>query len=73
MNNFTKEELYEISNSLGWMIDIVGDAHFALELRDKVERMINNYCEHDFQLDWFDGPGGTYKCTKCNEISNDPT
>ena len=45
MNDFTKEELYEISNGLGWMIDIVGDAHFALELRDKVEVMINDYCD----------------------------
>lgn len=46
MNSFTKEELEEIGYGLGWMIDAIGDAPLTSELRDKVQAMIDNYCEH---------------------------
>jgi len=41
MNDFTKEDLQDIANALeNWVPDHIG-------LRDKIQSMIDSYCEHD--------------------------
>lgn len=39
MNEFTKEEL----NYMEWAI---GEVNYSHQLRDKIQSMIDNYCEH---------------------------
>lgn len=49
MNDFTKEELETIYLDMNHTILKYGKenvASFYLQLRDKVEKMIDNYCEH---------------------------
>ncbi len=58
MNDFTKEELKELNNGLGWAISEGGDCNLTHLLRDKLQNMIDNYCEHE----WINA---TY-CEKCN-------
>jgi len=50
MNDFTKEELKSIYLDMNYNILKAGKNNvdqFYLKLRDKVEAMINNYCEHE--------------------------
>lgn len=46
MNDFTKEELEKIINSFDW---IEGETSWDWEhpLRNKIQSMIDNYCEHE--------------------------
>ena len=62
MNDFTKEELeklrYAITN-----YDYCDD-----KLNDKIQSMIDNYCEHEFDMtDWVNDSSGCrwYECKKC--------
>ena len=53
MNDFTKEELETIFLDMNHNILKYGKENidpFYLNLRDKVEVMIDNYCEHEFQI-----------------------
>lgn len=45
MNDFTKEELQEIINSFDW-IESETSWDWKIQLRNKIQSMINNYCEH---------------------------
>jgi hypothetical protein len=46
MNDFTKEELEELIQGITWWLD--GDAcDFNEKLIEKIQSMIENYCEHD--------------------------
>ena len=68
MNNFTKEELKFISDYIYLGVRDKKNHELLMRLDGKLQSLIDNYCEHDFQLAWFDGPGGTYKCKKCGEF-----
>jgi hypothetical protein len=63
MSNFTKDELEDILLYLKHPMWVDSQRLIA-----KLQSLIDNYCEHDVQLAWFDGPGGTYKCKKCGEF-----
>lgn len=69
MNDFTKEELAIIDQSLNVAIN-EGAQFYATErinLRLKIQIMINNYCDHNFQEVCNER---TYsRCTKCQEES----
>lgn len=63
MNNFTKEELERILEGVTWWLD--GDnALYCEQLIDKIQSMIDNYCEHT----WTDGSGNIIICNKCHFI-----
>ena len=54
MNDFTKEELKSIYLDMNYNILKAGKNNvdqFYLKLRDKVEAMINNFCEHEIEDD----------------------
>jgi len=62
MNDFTKEELEDIRNSLGiWIRSENANPQSIISLRDKIQSMIDNYCEHM----WTDGSGNNIFCAKC--------
>lgn len=64
MNNFTKEELMNILYSLEHLYEPTFDLSKIYLLRNKVESMIDNYCEHDDsggEVDIF-----VYTCSNCN-------
>jgi hypothetical protein len=69
MNDFTKEELEEISSAMSWMENeqsgLVEDNVIKLwhAIDSKLEKLIDNYCAHDGEI------GKDYpaeKCLKCN-------
>jgi hypothetical protein len=71
MNDFTKDELETIYLDMNHSVLKYGKenvAPFYLELRDKVEKMIDNYCEHE---QCGDGSGLEQVCFKCNKSSNE--
>lgn len=59
MNDFTKEELENILNG---NIEIYPHSH--MDLRNKIQSMIDNYCDHQFLLK---GKGAQVytQCEKC--------
>lgn len=70
MNEFTKEELFYLSEGLSI---ISQRCDMSLEIKaklnslfDKLHLMIDNYCEHD-PRDTF-GPIGMYHCPECGEM-----
>jgi hypothetical protein len=67
MNDFTKEDLLIIYLDMCTYVEqkkILKESHTHKELRLKVQSMIDNYCEHDFQaLTSFRDI-----CSKCGEI-----
>lgn len=71
MNDFTKKELEEIIESFDW---IEGETSWDWkhELRNKIQSMIENYCEHE----WHKGThlfNDVYciKCSKHFEVKHD--
>lgn len=68
MNDFTKEELKSIYLDMNYNILKAGKNNvdqFYLKLRDKVEAMINNFCEHTYVFRCHDD---TIYCPKCGEL-----
>lgn len=67
MNEFTKEELQEIvdmANDINNGSQAHGlELHF--ELRDKIQSMIDNYCEHEKVVPNYDCKT---QCDKCGRI-----
>ena len=69
MNEFTKEELEELL----WCCE--GEMHddhpvedYKIRLHAKIQSMIDNYCEHEFDItDWVNDSSGCrwYECKKC--------
>jgi type IV secretory pathway VirB4 component len=56
MNDFTKEELERILEGVSWWLD--GDnALYSEALINKIQSMIDNYCEHEYLI--------TYACEAC--------
>lgn len=79
MNEFTKEELEQLSidmtaNILKFGRNGCSEEYIAL--RDKIQSMIDNYCDHEWDdqcsPECYDGccGGGLYniKCEKCGEF-----
>ena len=64
MNEFTKEELYEIKKCISYFDEyrIIGFHH---NLLDKTQSMIDNYCEHEWRC--WDDEHNTRECIKCDE------
>lgn len=56
MNDFTKEELLMILDDVSSSINRSGgrDTDFYKSLRDKIQSLIDNYCEHDESIEIID-------------------
>jgi hypothetical protein len=69
MNDFTKEELavmhLAIIRDMDQFSHILKSSPSMLKLRDKLESMINNHCEH--QKIKFDGDGYGCSCKNCDK------
>ena len=65
MNDFTKEELEYMADCIEGEIKYYGADHVGHAARDKLQSMIDNYCEHEWKLT-FSGSiiKGIY-CQKC--------
>jgi hypothetical protein len=61
-NDFTLYELYELSRMIDHGFQCRGDKD-ELGLINKLDKMIANYCEHDFQNTWNERE--VWKCTIC--------
>jgi hypothetical protein len=46
MNDFTKEELENIHNSIVMMVNLHDAPDEFFDLRDKIQSLIDNYCDH---------------------------
>lgn len=61
MNDFTKEELNELLDCIGWKL---GEGHrnpnITFSLEKKIQSMIDNYCEHK-------NIAPEYSCIMCYE------
>ena len=62
MNDFTKEELEEIYDSIMCYTEPTND-----DLLTKIQTMINNYCEHDWDNSCCGCSMQSIYCTKCNK------
>ncbi len=64
MNDFTKEELKEL---ILFVDGGIRHATHAVELRNKLQSMIDNYCDHIwiFHLKL---PGSSIECRKCQKV-----
>lgn len=73
MNEFTKEELKEIKYGICHLISEGScDSQWNNDvkiLKEKIQSMIENYCEHSLALLW-DHNGRTLKCLKCEKVFN---
>ncbi len=65
MNDFTKEELELICQFFNIAIEDFQEPDETYKLRDKIQSMIDNYCEHTWQEIFNER---TYsQCKKCGE------
>ncbi len=65
MNEFTKEELQYLHETLRWITEDFKEPDSTYELRDKIQSLIDNYCEHEHDKEEF------LRCLKCsNENCN---
>jgi len=64
VNDFTKEELESILDGMSWWLD--GDsALYSEKLINKIQSMIENYCDHDWENPCCGCPDSQCSCTKC--------
>lgn len=67
MNDFTKDELQiillEINIGMKRYGGILKVADSVIDLRDKIEAMIENYCEHDYSMEYTPHR----MCSKCGD------
>jgi len=61
MNDFTKEELMDLKRAVLW----VDHEHDEL-LANKIQSMIDNYCEHESEIDIGEAP---LICKKCGKVT----
>lgn len=66
MNDFTKEELILAYDLIDACIELAREPDFVYDLRDKIQSMIDNYCDHEFEL-WISPHGNVVRCAKCNK------
>jgi hypothetical protein len=60
MNEFTLDELKRICQFFNIAIEDFNEPDSTYELRDKIQLMIDNYCEHN-------NSGEGYNCTECRD------
>lgn len=69
MNDFTKEELQiiflEMNISINRHKDLLKVAPSYQALRDKIESMIDNYCDHDWNETFSERE--YFRCSKCGD------
>jgi hypothetical protein len=66
MNDFTKEELHEIKKCIEWF-DNNRVINFHIQLCNKIQSMIDNFCEHEWD-NYYNGSINTgIYCNKCNK------
>lgn len=65
MNDFTKEELQQIQAWATTDIDL-SPSELEVNLFDKIQSLIDNYCEHSQHLYYGDIPVG--ECTECHMV-----
>lgn len=67
MNDFTKEELKKIHGLLVFCCDEpFREPNSTFELRDKIQSMIDNYCEHEYGEKSVELH--VKQCCKCQEV-----
>lgn len=64
MNDFTKEELHVILNSLEWTFPSKQTIETGLMIK-KIQTLINSYCNHEYE---FRDIGTSEICQKCRKI-----
>jgi hypothetical protein len=67
MNDFTKEELETIFNELRESREWSDDLSGSWPLLDKIQSMIDNYCDHEYYLVGC-GDNAFGQCHKCGDI-----
>lgn len=70
MNKFTKKDLQDIMEACMYWFECPDDGimESAIPLVRKIQSMIDNYCEHDFDMTgWINDSSGCrwYECKKC--------
>lgn len=65
MNDFTKHELEYLFEAIDSDIECFNEPEIAYSARDKLQSMIDNYCEHEKME--FDGDVYGYSCKKCEK------
>ena len=68
MNDFTKDELEELKRCTNWVINCK-DTHYTSVtyiLPEKIQSLIDNYCEHEYYLCGF-GEIIYAQCCKCSD------
>lgn len=73
MNDFTKEELQEISDLIHFDIAEYGQqssksVNILIPLACKIQSMIDNYCEHEFYMVGC-GHTASAQCNKCGQLA----
>lgn len=70
MNDFTKEDLHCLHNAIDIQLKTVPMSKLNVqrrrELLEKLQSMIDNYCEHDFEET--DSVSFIWRCKKCGII-----
>ena len=70
MHEFTKEELKYIRDTMINIVEVYPDSELPYSIRDKIQSMIDNYCDHhwvtDPRLHFMSNPAKIKcACTKC--------
>jgi hypothetical protein len=71
MNEFTKEELQSIVSSIKSLRIYTEIENWEEELLDKVQTMIDNYCEHEWENICSGCDLGVICCMKCDKAINE--
>ena len=66
MTDFTKEELEEIIDTFDFIEKLVPH-EWKTELKDKIQSMIDNYCEHEISVTMSMRDKTFVDCTKCGK------
>ena len=49
MSEITKEELKYIRDTMVNIVEVYPDTELPYSIRDKIQKMLDNYCEHHFE------------------------
>ncbi len=66
MNDFTKEELNILYDYLDHACDTYQEPDSSYKLKDKIQFMIDNYCEHEWHTNPYDY---ILHCQKCGKTT----
>lgn len=74
MTDFTKEELQIILLDMTTYVNrtlILNESPGHKKLRDKLQHMIHNYCQHDWDVKIYNKQPGNFKCKNCGIFLNE--